>query len=477
MEAPDLRGMPVLVAARLSQKRGDGQTGLETQDIGFRQWAEAQGATIIHVAGDHKSGTSAPWDRPNLRPWVTDPKLMRLYKAVGGFKLDRISRGDDEATTRIEDWARENDKWLITAEGLYYPCEGVDGIRWDLMKRIAHQEWLGYSEKYRRMHEYLRENKYVPYGAIPYGYRTVKVAGTEHKVLELDPVTAPFVRDAVNRYLDGDSIRTICAWLDTIGVKPRRAERWDFRSLQKIFHNPVLMGRWVDGKGKLILKVPPIISNTIWHALQEEMKLRSTYSKPAQRGAAPYSGLVFCLNCGRRMAFHISQGTRRSGAKFRTDYYRCHGNSNSAASTCRNMIRADFLDVAVNTHMTDTTPGAHGAQKVKEIATIPGHGYRDEIAEIGLAIHDLDMDDDDYLTKAAQLHAERARLKALPVVPDRIMERVTGLLVADYWTTLDAADRRAFLIASKARIVASKDAAVVETQDWVMAGAPAPALA
>ena len=33
----------------------------------------------------------------------------------------------------------------------------VDGIQWDLMLRIAHQEWLAISERYLRMQRTLRE--------------------------------------------------------------------------------------------------------------------------------------------------------------------------------------------------------------------------------------------------------------------------------------------------------------------------------
>ena len=51
-------------------------------------------------------------------------------------------RGDDASTSAIEEWARVHNKLLLTEDGLIYPCEGTDGIRWDISKRIAHEEWL-----------------------------------------------------------------------------------------------------------------------------------------------------------------------------------------------------------------------------------------------------------------------------------------------------------------------------------------------
>lgn len=124
----------------------------------------------MHVSADHKSGTTQPWHRPDLKPWVTDPEKMAMYDAVVAYRLDRLSRGDNESTNAIEEWARANGKQLLTVDGLVYPCEGTDGIRWDVTKRIAHQEWLGYSEKYRRMQAYLRSQGALV-GRPGYGYQ------------------------------------------------------------------------------------------------------------------------------------------------------------------------------------------------------------------------------------------------------------------------------------------------------------------
>jgi hypothetical protein len=276
-----------------------------------------------------------------------------------------------------------------------------------------------------------------------------------------------------DQYLEGYSIRAICAWLDSIGVKPWQAKAWSYNSVRKILRNSVYIGRLRDKNGRTILRVPPIVKPERWHAVQDKLTARSTNAAPAQRGAAPFSGLVECAKCGARMTFYINQGERASGTAFRSEYYRCDG-SGPQRSTCRNMVRADTLAEDVELHMTES---AHADKKVKEIATIPGHGYQDEIAEVEADIQDLDMDDPAYPARHAELYAERARLKALPAEPDRIMERVTGLTVAEHWATLDAGGRRAFLLASKARIVAVKGFTAVQTHEWVLAGVPAPILA
>jgi hypothetical protein len=42
----------------------------------------------VEVVKDHKTGKSHLWDRPNLKPWVTDPVLMSRYDAIVALKVD-----------------------------------------------------------------------------------------------------------------------------------------------------------------------------------------------------------------------------------------------------------------------------------------------------------------------------------------------------------------------------------------------------
>ena len=151
--------MRVIIPARLSQT-SEGQTGIESQTDEATRYADGQGWTVVATVADHKSGTVPPWKRPKLRAWVTEPGRLAQYDAVLAYRLDRLTRGDNASTNAIEDWATRNGKQLLTTDGLVFPCEGNDGIRWDVAKRIAHQEWLEASERYRRMQRTLRAAGY-----------------------------------------------------------------------------------------------------------------------------------------------------------------------------------------------------------------------------------------------------------------------------------------------------------------------------
>ena len=87
----------LVLAARKSTKTRDADgheidaIGIETQDKRGRGWAEQQGHVIVAVVPDVKSGTVAPWDRPNLKPWVTDPAKMAIYDGILAYRNDRLS--------------------------------------------------------------------------------------------------------------------------------------------------------------------------------------------------------------------------------------------------------------------------------------------------------------------------------------------------------------------------------------------------
>src|SRR5260370_39348186 len=121
---PGERPVRALIAARLSKLQRGGQQGIgiDTQDEKSRAFCEREGMIVVGVVADTKLGTVAPWDRKNLKPWVTEPEKMAMYDAVVAYKTDRWSRGTQEDFTRIEFWATQHGKRLIIVDGPQYPA-------------------------------------------------------------------------------------------------------------------------------------------------------------------------------------------------------------------------------------------------------------------------------------------------------------------------------------------------------------------
>ena len=136
-----------LVAARLSRvakrdrDRGDALiTGIQTQDTNSTDWAQQEGHVIVHVTHDRNvSGTVAPWERPELGPWLTDPVKVVQYDGIVAYDVSRLSREYFDLAW-LRKWAEENHKKLhVIKERLHWP-DSRDGTLWEVAAERAYEE-------------------------------------------------------------------------------------------------------------------------------------------------------------------------------------------------------------------------------------------------------------------------------------------------------------------------------------------------
>jgi site-specific DNA recombinase len=454
----------VIIAARLSQAR-TAQTGIDSQDADARAWAERTGHEVIATVADKISGRVAPFERPNLGPWLTDPSKRAQYDGIVVSKLDRLSRGRDWGTRQ---WAEDHGKVLlvISPELSWPPVPGDTStpIVWDSLMNIATAEYDNTKARYGRMQKALSDNGFLV-GRAPFGYRIVKSG--EHKTLEPDPTTAPYVRAMADRYLYGESLRTIASWLESENVpthtdvkkilegKATGGAHWQAKVIQQTLRNPTLVGRRVadrkeklpDGTtrivrfgGKTLMRVEPILDRDTWQAVQDKLDQKATRQGIAPGSTALLTSIAECAHCGAPMYRNRGTRKRKDGTRNELYYYRCHGKDGK--SECRNTVRLEELDQDVQNLIITS----YGDREVIETVVIKGHGHEDELAANLQDIRELDPDAPDYDRKLTALRAERGRLQALPTVPDTVEERPTGQTVAEMWRGLSVPERRDYLL-------------------------------
>lgn len=474
----------VIIAARLS-RQVDGQTGVDSQDKLTKAWAEALGYEVVEVIADTKSGTVQPWDRPNLKPWVTDPHKLALYDAVVGYRLDRLTRGDNQSTNEIEEWARVNQKELLTEDGLKFPCEGADGIRWDITKRLAHEEWLKISERYSRMQKWLRDNNFLV-GAVPYGYEPVMVPGTEHKTLGIVEDQAEAVRIIYRMLADGYPVTMICERLDKEALtmtnirKARKsqelvANKWGPATVTTMARNPVYKGRRVDLQGRTQLEVPEIVTATQWKQANDKLD----GSKNGRRGQkygkqseilSLLNGIIVCGYCGRKM-WRVKCGSNKTPRL----YYRCSGTPRDK-STCSLMIQMAHADGFVQMVIAGASSEPH-----YETIVTDGFDYQDEIDDLTERLKALDYDAPDWRDEQEALIRRRDELKAMPAQPRRVVKRPSGKTMGEWWLEASTAERRQFLLDRGCVVRVTRDSdrkplAVIDwAEDWMPTGLQAAA--
>jgi site-specific DNA recombinase len=438
--------MRLLQAARLS-RLGDASTGIEKQDEDAQRYAALGGHTIIGTAADTDvSGDSDPWARPQLGPWLSDPALIRQYDGIVASHVDRLARSTVHFM-RLLHWADEHHKIIITVgEGAVDFSSPMGKLLGYIISWLGEQELEAIKRRSKSTAKWLRANKYL-IGKAPYGYRIVPK--DDHKTLEPDPAEQATVHAIIERFLGGATLYEICDGLEAAGVPSPQGTGWHQQTVSRLLHNTALIGKRQDAQGKTVLRFDPLIDPSTWKRLQDRFALAARPTLPKGKGGGPLIRILYCGKCGGPM-WH-STATRKVKGKPRAyTYYRCYGDQyQGRGSTCRNMIPVPLIVAWLDKHMTDDVVGT---QEVLEEVVISGRNHDDEIVQTETEIRELDLDAGDYDAQLTALRAERARLKALPAVPDEVIARPTGQTVAQHWRSLDDAGRREYLLSSGARV-------------------------
>jgi DNA invertase Pin-like site-specific DNA recombinase len=201
-----------------------------------------------------------------------------------------------------------------------------------LIERII--EWMdGYystrlsGEVMRGMTERFQRGK--PVSAAPLGYVMPKGTGK----LIIDPQTAPVVQYIFERFLAGDGYKHIALNLNAQGIKTRRGNLWESRTIRYVIQNPIYIGkiRWnptgkkVDyykTKSKIVDgDHDAILSESQWKAAQNRVKMICNmyghYAHSSKPTGNLFCGLIKCSTCGATMS---SVGGGKRGGLQCTNY-------------------------------------------------------------------------------------------------------------------------------------------------------------
>ena len=432
--------MQLVVFARLSQY-GDGKTGIETQDEDDRRWAADNGHEIVQTVADHISGRVSLKDRKNAGKWLRDPALIAMYDGILVSRIDRLTR---HRNWDIRDWAKENGKKIIIVNPtLIWPPEPGDiatPIIWDNLVNIATAEWTETSKRWQRMQKSKRDQKSFV-GKPPYGYRIVKIDGTNLKTLEPDLETAPVVRSMFEMYSQGMSIYQIVDSLNGKGIPaPQSARGWQHNVVRRILQNPSTVGR-IRFKGATVLRVPPLVPLDDFNCVCALIKSRATRGPGRKdKDTALLTGMLFCNN-----------GSPMYRQRARNDYFYYCNHGCPAGS--RLMVKMSYLDSVV----ADMVMSAGDEPHMITVVT-PGDDHGDEIDQIRQEIRDLDPEADDYDGRLAELRDELKNLRTLPSTPGKIERKPSGKTIGELWQSLDSAGKRRFLQDDGAKFHVSRDA-------------------
>jgi site-specific DNA recombinase len=440
-----------IIAARLSRKHRNGPgIGIDTQDEFSREYARRENWNVVAVVADIKSGTVPPWERKNLREWVTQPDKLMLYDAVIAFKTDRVSRGDQEDFTRIEAWATTHGKRIIIVDGPQYPArDDADFWRWQAEKRVARQEWEQIRERLGRMQQALiARGKLV--GTPCWGY---EITGGEYdKTIVPTEICRQWAPPIFERCAEGWSLDQIARWLDAEGV-PTQAQiktaqqaaaddagtvetagagsRWQPAVIGRLIRNTTYIGYRRSRSGRILLQCEPVISAGLFNRANESLAARPKRGPVITANRALCSAILFCPD-GDSPMYRFHPRTRN------VSYYRCTGRGPQRKG-CGSNIRCEHVDSLVRAAMAELR------KPVTKLVYVPGNDHSTELDDVQFRLKQLPAQGLSRAEEQAErerLWAEEDRLRSLPVEPGETRRVETGETYADWWQSMSCDTER-----------------------------------
>lgn len=175
------------------------------------------------------------------------------------------------------------------------------------------------------------------------------------------PDEAALVRAIFDRFIAGQGLFPIAKWLNELGVKTHRGNRFENRTIEYILRNPVYIGklRWnPSGRTRrdftnenIILADSthePLISMETWDAAQARVaavKAQWKYrGRPITQHKRWMSSLIRCSDCGNVLIFTSPH------------YWKCNGYSHGSCKTSQHITDEKLTDMLLAVLEHDAQP-------------------------------------------------------------------------------------------------------------------------
>ena len=302
--------MKGVIYARYSSENQK-EESIEGQIRECTAYAERNGITILGSYIDR--ALSAKTDnRPDFQRMVADSS-KNMFDVIIVWKLDRFARNRYDSAYYKHLLKKNNVKVISATEAISQGAEGI--ILESVLEGMAEYYSAELAEKIvRGITENALKRKYNG-GTIPVGYKISK-----DKYYEIDPLTAPLVIEAFNKYKDGVTMKEIVKYLDSKGLRNSLGGKMNLNCISRLLQNRRYIGEY---RYKDIVTpdgIPALIPTDLFDAVQE--RLKTNKRAPAMHKAEDDYLLTTKLYCGDCESFMVGEsGTSHTMKKYH--YYKC----------------------------------------------------------------------------------------------------------------------------------------------------------
>jgi DNA invertase Pin-like site-specific DNA recombinase len=419
----------------------DGSQSVPDQIAAMRDWCARQSPPIVVGAVYEEpdvSGRRPLAKRHGLKRAVEDVESGRSQMIVVAY-FDRFSRS---VATRIEVLSR-----VEPLGGVVYTMDlgktsnatPTSKFTGTVLAAVAEMFAEQTAEKTKVSKQRNIDNGIPPFPRITPAYQR-----REDGTLELHPINAPLIREAVEMRLRGDSFTKITRYLNEHGLAITHT------GVTSTLESKLLIGEMHFGDFRPNLNAidEPLLDRATFRRLHAAKSTRGRYGK-SERLLARLDVLV-CQTCDARMSVHTS--SQRGGKRYA--YYRC-GNPLCAAPA---IISASRVEDAVRDEVIRLSADYEGhasADAELEKSRLALEAAESKLSSVirtlttsGLASESASIEVLDELSaERDRASAVHARLVAL-TSPDRTVK-----LTLDKWSALSFERKRDVIVASHLRVV------------------------
>ena len=305
--------MNAVIYARYSSDR-QREESIEGQLRECTEYAQKNHLTLLGTYVD-RALSARTADRPDFQRMIAD-SAKGLFDAVLVWKLDRFSR-DRYDSAHYKHILKKNGVRVISIkENISDGPEGI--ILESMLEGYAEYYSAELAQKIRRGQQENAIKCMNNGGNVPLGYYVNKATGK----LDIDPETAPYVRELFSRYAAGERLTVLQAEMKARGIRSKRGNAYTVSVLSNLLKNRKYIGEYKYGSVVTPGGIPALIEKDLFERVQ--MRMTANKRAPARAKANEEYLLttkLFCGDCGRLMAGESGRGHK--GVVYQ--YYKCGG--------------------------------------------------------------------------------------------------------------------------------------------------------
>jgi site-specific DNA recombinase len=428
------------IYARISSDQSGEALGVTRQLEDCRKLAADHGWTVGEEYVDNDISAFKGKPRPQYQRMLDD--LAGGYRdAVIVYNMDRLTRQpmELEQFTRLCEQAGVTQVKSVTADIDLGNDDGLFMAR--ILAAIASKESGRKSQRLQRKARQTAEQG-LPNGGHhrPFGY--------EQDRMTVNEAEAEVLRQAVARFLAGESSRSICVWLNEEGMQTTAGGQWQTMTLNAILKSGRIAGLR-EHKGI-------VVANAQWPAIitreQRQQILGHFETKRRTNTRAPrryvLSGLLRCGKCGNKLFSAIRVDTRRYVCLSGPDHGGCGGIAIVAAAL-EEFLAAGVLMRLDTIEMSETLKGRRAADNRQSTLLEALEEDRNQMKELSELWAAKDI-------SSAEWKAARGPIEARIKTTERQLAQAsnstaldgligTGSQLKEQWETLNL-DRQAAII-------------------------------